>query len=186
MIHNDTVYCVMIYVSEVSKRPDHKLSLLQKGLGGVMSAGVFLFGKFCREGGEEMEHNREYRLIAQRLLKTLPEFEELRTVKPRIAYLTSMAEKKKNKKIVCAECFLVEEKYKWCCPYDFFIVVYVPNVIGFTKEQLEILMRHELHHVGIDYKDSGIDFYIVPHDIEEFWDIIHEHGLNWSDVYAAR
>lgn len=133
-----------------------------------------------------MEHSRKYRLIAQRLLKTLPEFEELRTVKPRIAYLMSMAEKKKNKKIVCAECFLVEDKYSWCCPYDFFIVVYEPNVIGFTKEQLEILMRHELHHVGVAYKDKGIDFYIVPHDIEEFWAIIQEHGLNWSDVYAAR
>jgi hypothetical protein len=133
-----------------------------------------------------MWHNRKCRLIAQRLIRTLPEFEELREVKPRIAYLGSMEEKKKNKKIVCAECFKVEDKYSWCCNYDFFIVVYEPNVIEFTKQQLEILMRHELHHVGIEYKDKGIEFYIVPHDIEEFWDIIREHGLNWSDTYAAR
>lgn len=133
-----------------------------------------------------MEHSRKYRLIAQRLIRTLPEFEELRRMKPRIAYLTSMREKKKNKKIVCAECHKVEETYSWCCKYDFFIVVYVPNVIEFDEPRLEILMRHELHHIGIDYKDTGIEFYVVPHDVEEFWDIIRDHGLNWSDVYAAR
>ena len=133
-----------------------------------------------------MWHNRKYRLIAQRLIRTLPEVEELREVKPRIAYLGSMEEKKKSKKIVCAECFKVEDRYSWCCDYDFFIVVYEPNVIEFTRQQLETLIRHELHHVGIEFKDKGIEFYIVPHDIEEFWDIIREHGLHWSDTYASR
>lgn len=44
MIHNDTVYCVIVYVSEVSKQTIRR-SLLQKGLGEVMSAGVFLLGE---------------------------------------------------------------------------------------------------------------------------------------------
>lgn len=43
MIHNDIVYCVIVYVSEVSKQTIRR-SLLQKGLGEVMSAGVFLLG----------------------------------------------------------------------------------------------------------------------------------------------
>ena len=56
----------------------------------------------------------------------------------------------------------------------------------FTEEQLRILIRHELHHVGIEYTDLGLKYYIVPHDVEEFWEIIHDHGLEWSEVNAAR
>lgn len=68
MIHNDTVYCVMIYVSEVSKRPDHKLSLLQKGLGGVMSAGVFLFEGLTGQG----LHNSISRIKKAGLMRNRP------------------------------------------------------------------------------------------------------------------
>lgn len=133
-----------------------------------------------------MEHNRKYRLIGQKLIRMLDEFKEIREADVKIAYLSCDKEKKQNRKIVFAECCKVDEKYKWTCQYDFFIVVYEPNVAEFSDQQLEILIRHELHHVGVEYTDKGISFYIVPHDVEEFWDIIREHGLNWSDVYAAR
>lgn len=128
-----------------------------------------------------MEHSSKYRLIGQHLIKTLPEFVDIKDSKVKIAYLSSEQEKKKGKKIVCADCNLVEAKYKWCCKYDFFIVVYEPNVALFTPEQMQTLIRHELHHVGINYGDAGISFYVVPHDVEEFWDIIADVGLNWSD-----
>jgi len=36
-------------------------------------------------------------------------------------------------------------------------------------------MRHELKHIGI--KDGR--FFIVPHDVEDFSDIIEEHGMSW-------
>lgn len=127
-----------------------------------------------------MQHCRKYRDIAKRLIRTLPEFEELRQAGPRVAYLSSWKEKVKNRKVVFAECCKVEEKYSWCCPYDFFIVVYEPNIEDFNEEQLEILIRHELHHVGIEYTDSGIDYFVKPHDVEEFWEIIADCGLAWS------
>ena len=132
-----------------------------------------------------MEHSRKYRLIAKRLIRTLPEFKDIADMDVKIAYLSSDKDKKKNHKIVFAECCKVDEKYRWCCQYDFFIVVYEPNVAEFTDKQLEILMRHELHHVGIDYGGEEISYYIVPHDVEEFWEIINEHGLRWSDTNAA-
>lgn len=131
-----------------------------------------------------MQHSRQYRTIGQRLIRTLPEFEEIRDAAPRIAYLASDKEKVKNRRIIFAECCKVEEKYEWCCPYDFFIVVYERNTDGFNDAQLEILIRHELHHIGVEYKDTGPSFYIEPHDIEEFWEIIDECGLRWSDAYA--
>ena len=133
-----------------------------------------------------MQHNRKYREIARRLIQTLPEFHDIAESDVRIAYLSSQKEKKKNHKIIFAECNKVDEKYSWCCKYDFFIVVYEPNVIDFSEEQIEILIRHELHHVGIDYDGEEIKYYVVPHDVEEFWEIINEHGLNWSDVNAKR
>lgn len=147
--------------------------------------------KFTRRGESSafyvlMKHSREYRLIARRLIQTLPEFDDLRDADVKIAYLSSQKEKTKNHKIIFAECCKVEEKYEWCCKYDFFIIVYEPNVTDFTNKQKEILIRHELHHVGIEYTDNGIRFYVAPHDVEEFWEIIKEHGLDWSEVNATR
>lgn len=127
-----------------------------------------------------MQHCRKYRDIAKRLIRTLPEFEEIRDTAPRVAYLSSGEEKIKNRKIVFAECCKVDKKYFWCCPYDFFIVVYEPNVETFSPVQMETLIRHELHHIGVDYTDSGIEFYVRPHDVEEFWEIIRECGLDWE------
>lgn len=131
-----------------------------------------------------MKHNRKYRTIAKRLIRTLPEFEDIKESDVRIAYLSSQKEKKKRNKIILGECHKVDEKYDWCCRYDFFIVIYEPNIIGFSDDQIETLIRHELHHVGIEYSNEGLKYYIEPHDIEEFWEIIREKGLNWSDVDA--
>lgn len=128
------------------------------------------------------EHSREYRLIGQRLIKEREEFFFIHDFGIKIAYLVSDEVKKKNKKVVFADCTIVDDKYKWCCKYDFFITVYLPNVeaYGFTDEKKEILIRHELKHVGIDVTGVEPKFYIVPHDVEEFMDIIHEHGLTWE------
>lgn len=131
-----------------------------------------------------MWHNKKYGMIARRLIRTLPEFLDIAESDVRIAYLSSAKEKKKNHRIIFAECNKVDEKYAWCCKYDFFIVVYEPNVTDFSEEQIEILIRHELHHVGIDYGGEEISYYVVPHDVEEFWEIINEYGLKWSDVNA--
>lgn len=126
------------------------------------------------------KHNRKYRQIAGRLIRTLPEFEDLKACGVRVAYLECDEEKKKNRKTVYADCTQVSGTYDWCCSYDFFITVYEPSVVSFTEKQLETLIRHELHHIGIDYGGIEPSFYIVPHDVEEFWDIINDCGLLWD------
>lgn len=133
-----------------------------------------------------MEHSKKYRLIANRLIRTLPEFADIKATKVKIAYLSSLEEKKRNKRTIFADCNLVSERYSWCCPYDFFIVVYEPNVVGFSEKQLETLLRHELHHVGIDFEKDETGFYVVPHDVEEFWDIIDDVGLRWCEMDAYK
>lgn len=129
-----------------------------------------------------IQHSIRYRMIAKRLIRTLPEFEDIRDTDMRIAYLSSDKEKKKRDRIVYGDCTKVDSRYSWCCPYDFFITIYAPNVEEFDDRQMEALIRHELHHVGIDYSGAEVKFYTVPHDIEEFWDIIDAYGLDWSDT----
>lgn len=63
-------------------------------------------------------------------------------------------EKKKDRKTVFADCEKIQDKYKWAIPYDFAITVYYKNTIGFSEKQMEILIFHELLHVGIDYGEN--------------------------------
>ena len=127
-----------------------------------------------------LERSQKYKKIGQRLIRNIPDLKWIREMGIRIAYLSSDEEKKKNKRIIHAECTKVDEKYSWCCRYDFFITVYEPNIEYFTDQQIDILMEHELRHVGIDYSGKEPKYYIVPHDIEEFWSIIDKYGLLWS------
>lgn len=130
--------------------------------------------------------NEEYKEIADKLIDELSEFEEIKESDVRIVYLSSEKEKKKNHKLILGECCKVDEKYSWCCPYDFLIIIYEPNIAGFTEWQLKTLIRHELHHVGIDYTNNGETYSIIPHDVEEFWSIINECGIDWSEDNAER
>lgn len=128
-----------------------------------------------------IEHSKEYRLIANRIIRErASEFEIIKDYGIKIAYLVSDEEKRKNRKIVCADCTQVPEKWKWCCKYDFLITVYEPNVETFTEEQKEILMLHELKHVGVVETGNVPKYYVVPHDVEEFYSIIREYGINWD------
>lgn len=116
--------------------------------------------------------NKKYEQIGEAIVSEL--FPELLNVK--IAWLASDKAKSTNGKIIHAECSKVTEKYDWCCPYDFTITVYEPNVSRFNEEQIKILLEHELMHIGIE----GQRMYIVPHDAEEFTEIIRKYGIDWS------
>ena len=129
-----------------------------------------------------MVQNKDYENIGTRLIETLDEFADIKESDCLIAYLSSEKEKKTAHKRILGECHKVEDKYKWICPYDFMIIVYEPNITGFTDDQVETLIRHELHHIGIEYSDTGLKYYIEPHDIEEFYEIINDKGLDWGDV----
>lgn len=127
-----------------------------------------------------MTQSNLYAEIGQRLIKELSEFEDIKDVT--IAYLSSEQEKKRNGKTVYGQCVKVANKYKWCCPYEFMVIIYDQNIAGFNDKQLEILIRHELHHIGVKQTNKGESYYIVPHDVEDFYEILNEHGYDWSVV----
>ena len=111
------------------------------------------------------EISADYEAIGTELIRTLAEFSDIAEADVRIAYLSCQKEKKTAHKRILGECHKVEEKYQWACPYDFMVIIYEPNITGFTDDQVETLIRHELHHIGIEYADTGLKYYIVPHDI---------------------
>ena len=122
--------------------------------------------------------NKMYQEIAQDLIETRPELEEIKNSDVQIILLSSDNAKKNNKKIIFGQCEKIADRYKWGIPCDFTITVFEPNVQEFTPEQIRILIFHELLHVGVD---DG-HFFIRPHDLEDFKLIIDEFGVNWNSV----
>ena len=75
----------------------------------------------------------------------------------------------------------MDEIWKVFCPYDFLIIVYEKNCAHMDDQQLEILLEHELLHVGYsEDKDGNPVYSINPHDYGEFEQIERKYGNHWS------
>ena len=129
------------------------------------------------------EISEEYAKIAEKVIKAEKSLQIIRDSQVTIVYLTSENKKTAKGKAVCAECEKVPDKYKWSIPADFTITVFLPNVEGFSEDQKYILMFHELLHVGIEFNSDGSETYsTVPHNYEDFKEIIDRFGTDWSLV----
>lgn len=120
--------------------------------------------------------NDRYTEIAYDLINEKDELINLRGADITILCLSSDCEKKSGGKVIFGQCEKIADKYKWGIPCDFTITIFEPNIIGFTDEQLRILIYHELLHVGVD----GDRLFINKHDIEDFRAIIKEYGVDWT------
>lgn len=128
--------------------------------------------------GEIRTINEDYQKIANELIATRPELEDLRNSDVTIICLASDQEKKSNGKLIFGQTEKIADKYKWGIPCDFTITIFDPNVAYWTADQMKILMLHELLHVGVD----GDRLYIRPHDLEDFKSIIAEYGVDWAEA----
>ena len=127
--------------------------------------------------------NKEYRAIAEKLIDNFPELSYIKNSSVKIIYLESDQLKTSGKKVVHGECEKVGAKYRWAIPADFTITLYRSNNIGFSQEQVEILLFHELLHVGIERKLDGTESYTVcPHDLEDFKLVIDKYGTDWATI----
>ena len=130
---------------------------------------------------DRRELSEKFAEIGSRVIEREDSLVDIRNSQATIVYLTSETGKMSNGKKVCGQCEKVPDKYKWSIPADFTITVFLPNVEGFTEEQLEILIFHELKHVGIEFNADGSESYsVVPHDYEDFKEIIDRYGTDWS------
>ena len=124
------------------------------------------------------EKSTEYRNLGKRVIKLHSDLSWLKESKIRIGYVSSDYEKKlAGGRLVFAECRKVSDLYQAFIPYDFLIVVYYPNAALLDEEQMQILMYHELLHIGIEASGK---LYVVPHDIEDFYTVINQYGMGWA------
>lgn len=123
---------------------------------------------------------RKYKTIGKRLIKNDESLSYIRDSDVRIVFLSSDHEMKSGRKIVMGLCEKVPEKFKWAVRYDFMITLFEPNIERLTDKQLEIVILHELMHVGIEHDGNEEIYYINQHDVEDFRTIIDRYGLDWS------
>ena len=127
--------------------------------------------------------NEEYAEVGAKLIKEEKALIDIANSQATINFLSSEHAKKGRDKVIHAQCEKVAEKYKWGIPCDFTITVFEPNVEGFTPEQIKILLFHELLHVGIEFCNDGTEnYYIKPHDLEDFKLIIDRFGTEWGET----
>ena len=113
--------------------------------------------------------------LGKKVIENHPEFDALRYC--RIGYLYADKEKKSKNKTVYADTEKLSDKMKALAPYDFVITFYEPSCRSLTPDRMEILMYHELRHVGYDATEETCS--IIPHDLEDFKDIVDKYGTDW-------
>ena len=121
------------------------------------------------------EVSEELKALSDSVIAEFAEFKPIADSNCRIAYLYCDKEKTSNGKKVYADTTKVNNKTKTLANADFIITFYKQTCAALSEEKMRILMRHELKHIGA--KDGK--FKIIPHDVEDFSDIIEKHGMNW-------
>ena len=70
--------------------------------------------------------------------------------------------------------------YKGLVGCDFLVTFYKPHSDFLDEEQMRTLMYHELRHIG--YNPNTERSFIVPHEVEDFLDIIRKYGPCWCEA----
>lgn len=122
-----------------------------------------------------------YEKLGYTVMSREPSLRWLLNADVRIAFLRCFKIKRSSDREVLGECIKVAELYKPFCPYDFLIVIHAESVAEMSDRQLYALMHHELLHVGVREKDGEPVYSIIPHDVEDFFEILNSYGLHWND-----
>ena len=121
-----------------------------------------------------------YSQIGMDLIRTEESLRGIAESGATIVFLASDREKSSRGRTVYGECERVPDKWKWAVPCDFTVTVFEPNTERFTDGQIRILLLHELMHVGVESDGNEERYYVVPHDVEDFEEIIERFGTGWS------
>ncbi len=129
-----------------------------------------------RIGVFECEVSEELRLLGERVITGIRELSYIPGYDIRIGYVLSYESKKKDGKIIAADCRKVAGPYKAYLPFDFIVTFYEPNMSYMTDNQRKVLMLHELKHIGVGPKGLRVE----PHDMEDFMSILETYGMRWN------
>lgn len=123
--------------------------------------------------------NRVWDEMAHQLINKDRDLEYIANSKVEFIVLESDKAPKGATKKTCGRCVKVNEEDKWAIKADFLIIIYPRNIKEFTDKGFETLVKHELQHIGIKKNDDKEEYFIRPHDVEDFRNIIEEHGIDW-------
>ena len=136
-----------------------------------------LIRQYAREIGIiEYEVSAELQQLGEKVIAGMTELAFIKEFGIKVGYVMSYESKKKDGKIVAADCRKVTSAYTAYLPFDFVVTFYNPNMSYMTDNQKKVLMLHELKHIGIGPKGLRIE----PHDIEDFASILTTYGLRWN------
>ena len=89
--------------------------------------------------------------------------------------------KKHGGKIVLGDAEVVNSKFSFLTGINFIISIFEGAWAVMAEQEHKALVDHELHHCFVGEDKEGNPVYkIVPHDFEEFKEIIERYGL-WQD-----
>lgn len=89
---------------------------------------------------------------------------------------------KRSGKIVLGTAEVVSPKFNYLTGIDFVISIYQGTWDIMVEEQRKALLDHELCHCFVGEDKQGNPVYkIIPHDLEEFREIIERYGVDWAD-----
>jgi len=114
----------------------------------------------------------DIREMAEQIIEAKEELGHVRDFS--VDYLWNDVEVKTKKGPVLARCYKPTGLERYYCDHDFVVVVYEPNVIDMSEAHLQVIIYHELLHIGEDGK-------LKDHDINDFRKIIEKYGYDWID-----
>lgn len=115
--------------------------------------------------------------LADKVIRERDDVSHLKEYGVQIIFLECNKEVKENK-VTYADTERIKDKYRAIIEADFIITFYTSITDKLSEKQKEILMWHELKHVGFD----GYKRWIIPHDAVDFIEIIKEYGVDWADI----
>ncbi len=127
----------------------------------------------------DLIRSEELEEIAEELIKEEPSLCLLRASDLKIVCLESDRSKKKDNKIVFADCEPVPEKFKWATEAQFMITLYTPNISFFDAKKKKILVFRELLKIIPGKKEN--EFVIRDFDVNDFSEIIKRYGVRWYE-----
>lgn len=110
------------------------------------------------------------------VVNSVPTLSHLSSPLLRVAFQWSDEQKVKDNKLVFADTEKIKDKLKGFLAYDFLITFYEPNLRDVSEEGKRRLMYHECLHIGFDGDNK---FWIIPHDFEDFKEIVRKYGADW-------
>jgi hypothetical protein len=83
-------------------------------------------------------------------------------------------------KRTAARCIRPNNELRYFGEFDYLLEFSDKLWQGLSKEVKKILILHELKHILVTTdKNGNAKFKLAPHDVQDFFSIIHKHGINW-------